>query len=119
MSLTKLNRRIRIKQRIRKKVSGTQDILRLTVFRSNKHIYAQAIDDNKSITVISASSKEKSISSDAKCNKIQQAELVGKLLAERANAANISKLAFDRNGYLYHGRVKVFADAVRNGGIQI
>ncbi len=118
MSLTKRERRIRIKSRIRKKISGTAETPRLSVFRSNKHIYAQLIDDNVSKTIVAASSKEKSIASGEKTDKKQQARLVGKLFAERANAANVTNVTFDRNGYLYHGRIKEFAEATRKGGIK-
>jgi len=118
MSLTKRERRIRIKRRIRKRVYGENAVPRLTVYRSNKHIYAQIIDDTKGVTLVSASSKEKQVSEVASLKKIDQASKVGKVLAERALGVNISAVVFDRNGYLYHGRVKSLADAVRKEGLK-
>lgn len=117
MALTKSERRIRIKRRIRKIVSGTSQAPRLSVFRSNKQIYAQIIDDNTGRTLAHASSLDKEIAS-AKVTKIEQAALVGKLIAEKAKAVNIETVVFDRNGYLYHGRVKSIADAAREGGLK-
>jgi large subunit ribosomal protein L18 len=117
MALTKQARRYRIKKRIRKVVSGTPESPRLSVFRSNKQIYAQIIDDLSGRTLVAASSLDKSIA-DAKVTKIEQAALVGKLIAEKALAANIESVVFDRNGYLYHGRVKSIADAAREGGLK-
>ncbi len=117
MALTKLDRRVRIKRRIRKVVSGTAERPRMSVFRSNKEIYAQLIDDTTGNTVLSASSQEKAIAS-LKGNKIEKAVAVGKLVAEKALAAGISTVAFDRNGYLYHGRVKSIADGAREGGLK-
>jgi large subunit ribosomal protein L18 len=118
MALTKEYRRNRIKKRIRKVVTGSGETPRLSVFRSNKQIYAQLIDDVKGVTLASASasSKVKEIA-DQKVNKIEQARLVGKMLAEKATAAGVKTVAFDRNGYLYHGRVKSLADAAREGGL--
>ena len=117
MALTKQARRDRIKKRIRKVVSGTSETPRLSVFRSNKQIYAQIIDDLSGKTLAAASSLDKSIA-DAKVNKIEQAALVGKLIADKAKAVNIENVVFDRNGYLYHGRVKSIADAAREGGLK-
>ena len=97
-------------------MSGTGDSPRLTVFRSNKEIYASLIDDVKGVTLCAASSLEKSIFSK-KVTKIEKANLVGSLIAERAISSGIHKCCFDRNGYLYHGRVKSLADAVRKGGL--
>lgn len=115
MALSKADRRTRIKHRIRKIVSGTGEIPRLTVFRSNKEIYAQIIDDLKGVTLVSASSLgDKAAHGIAK---IEQASIVGKRLAEAAKAAGIGKVVFDRNGYLYHGRVKALADAARENGL--
>jgi large subunit ribosomal protein L18 len=116
MAITKEFRRNRIKKRIRKVVTGTSEAPRLSVFRSNKQIYAQIIDDVKGVTIASASSAVKDIA-DKKVNKIEQAKLVGKLLAEKAQAAGVKSCAFDRNGYLYHGRVKSLAEAAREGGL--
>lgn len=115
MALTKLERRSRIKQRIRKIVSGTSTKPRLSVFRSNKEISAQLIDDTKGITLVSASSREKGV---AKGTNLDVANSVGKLLAEKAAKAGIQECAFDRNGYLFHGRVKSFADGAREGGLK-
>ena len=117
MSLTKLERRYRIKSRIRKIVSGTAERPRMNVFRSNKQISVQLIDDQKGITLLAASSKDKSLA-EAAGTKTDMAGLVGKLIAEKALAAGISSVVFDRNGYLYHGRVKKLADAAREGGLK-
>jgi len=117
MALTKQERRSRIKMRIRKKVSGTTDIPRMSVFRSNKQIYAQIVDDVTGVTILSASSKEKEIASQ-KVNKIDQAKLVGKAIAGKAKDKGIETVKFDRNGYLYHGRIKNFADAARENGLK-
>lgn len=110
-------RRSRIKQRVRKRISGTADRPRMTVFRSNKEIYVQLIDDLAGKTLVSASSRDKGIA-DKKVTKTEQAKLVGKLAAERAVEAGIQSVVFDRNGYLYHGRVKALADSAREGGIK-
>lgn len=115
MGLTKLERRIRIKQRIRKVVKGTAEKPRLSVFRSNKEIYAQMIDDVKGQTLMAVSSREKSIKGDTN---IEIAKAVGKLLGERANKEGITTCSFDRNGYLYHGRVKALAEAARKEGLK-
>ena len=117
MALTKRESRIRIKHRIRKKISGTKEIPRLCVFRSNVHIYAQLVDDTEGNTLSSASSKEKSII-EQKGNKTVKASLVGKLLAERASEKGISEVKFDRSGYLYHGRVKSLAESARKTGLK-
>jgi len=117
MAIDKQFRRIRNKRRIRKIVKGTSESPRLTVFRSNKQIYAQIIDDGNSKTLVSASSILNDVSSTS-VNKIEQAKLVGKLIAERALEAGVSSVVFDRNGYLYHGRVKSLADAAREGGLK-
>ena len=111
-------RRFRIKMRIRKAISGgTADRPRLTVFRSNKEIYAQVIDDAEGKTIASASSREKGIA-DKKVAKIEQAKLVGQLIAEKAKEAGVENVVFDRNGYLYHGRIKSLAEAAREGGLK-
>jgi large subunit ribosomal protein L18 len=117
MAITKEYRRNRIKQRIRKVVSGSAQRPRLSVFRSNKDIYAQLIDDHTGKTIVAASSSEKDIA-DAKGTKIDQAKLVGKAIAEKAVKAGVSSVCFDRNGYLYHGRVKALADSAREAGLQ-
>ena len=118
MSLTKQDRRQRIKYRIRKRLSGSGERPRMTVYRSNKQIYVQLVDDVSGQTLVSASSKEKEIASQ-KVNKIDQAKLVGKRLAEKAKEKGIESVVFDRNGYLYHGRVKNLADAARKSGLKI
>ena len=117
MALTKHKRRSRIKMRIRKNLTGTGDIPRLTVFRSNKQIYAQIINDLNGETLLAASSKEKSVA-DQKVNKIDQAKLVGQVIADKAKEKGIQTVKFDRNGYLYHGRVKSLADAARENGLK-
>lgn len=112
----KVNRRLKIKMRIRKSVNGTPERPRMTVFRSNKQIYVQLVDDLSGKTVVSASSRDKDV--DDKGNKVEQAEKVGKLVAEKAKSAGIESVVFDRNGYLYHGRVKSLAEAARKGGLK-
>lgn len=116
MALSKLERRHRIKKRIRKIVSGSKQKPRLSVYRSNKEIYAQLVDDVKGETLVAASSREKGI--DNKGTRIEIATAVGKALAEKAVQAKIEEVAFDRNGYLYHGRVKALADGAREGGLK-
>lgn len=119
MALTKIARRARIKMRIRKIVNGTAAMPRLTVFRSNKQIYAQLIDDKAGRTLAAASSLDKEVAAEAAGKtKCEVAALVGKAVAAKALAAGISSVAFDRNGYLYHGRVKQLADAAREGGLK-
>lgn len=117
MKLTKSAKRYRIHSRIRRKISGTSVKPRLSVFRSNKQIYAQIIDDLKGNTLLSASSKENGIH-EKPVNKVEQSKEVGKLLAEKAKAAGIENVVFDRSGYLYHGRVKALADGAREGGLK-
>ena len=117
MALTKNERRIRIKSRIRKVVSGTEVRPRLAVFRSNKEIYAQVVDDVTGKTISAASSRDKDIST-AKVTKSEAAKLVGKVLAEKALKAGVETIAFDRGGYLYHGRVKSLAEGAREGGLK-
>ena len=118
MALTKAERRQRIKYRIRKRLSGSGERPRMTVYRSNKQIYVQLVDDISGQTLVSASSKEKEIASQ-KVNKIDQAKLVGKRIAEKAKEKGIESVVFDRNGYLYHGRVKNLADAARESGLKL
>ena len=113
----KASSRKEIKMRIRKTVKGTPERPRLSVFRSNKQIYAQLIDDENGKTLVSASSREKDVV-DEKVNKIEQAVKVGALIAEKAKAAGIDSVVFDRNGNLYHGRVKNLAEAARKGGLK-
>lgn len=119
MALTKIQRRNRIKMRIRKVVNGTADQPRMSVFRSNKQIYVQLVDDKTNTTIVAASSKDASVAAQVEGKtKIEVAALVGKLIAERSIEKGISTVAFDRNGYLYHGRVKMLADAAREGGLK-
>mgnify|MGYP000972788331 CR=1 FL=1 len=118
MALTKLERRTRIKMRIRKKISGTPVIPRVAVYRSNKQIYAQVVDDLNKVTILSASSKEKDIADKTGIKKTEQAKLVGKLLASKCKEKGIESVVFDRSGYKYHGRVKSLADAAREGGLK-
>ena len=117
MAITKEFRRERIKKRIRKVVSGTATSPRLSVFRSNKAIYVQLIDDLNGQTLLSASSVEASISSH-KGTKIEVAALVGKSIAAKAAEKGISEVRFDRNGYLYHGRIKSLAEGASEGGLK-
>ena len=117
MALTKNERRTRIKSRIRKIVSGTEARPRLSVFRSNKEIYAQIVDDVTGKTISAASSRDKDISS-AKGTKTEVAGLVGKTVAARALKAGVETIAFDRGGYLYHGRVKSLAEGAREAGLK-
>jgi large subunit ribosomal protein L18 len=111
--------RLRIHERIRKKLSGTPARPRLAVFRSNKHIYAQVIDDAKGTTVTAASSLEVDAKKDLKNGgNVAAAKAVGKLVAERAKAKGVEAVLFDRGGYIYHGRVKALADAAREAGLK-
>lgn len=109
--------RLRIKMRVRKIVSGTQERPRMSVYRSNSEIYVQLIDDKAEKTVLAASSKDKGIAAQ-KVTKIEQAKLVGGLIAEKAKEAGIESVVFDRNGFLYHGRIKALADSARVGGLK-
>lgn len=117
MAFNKTARRAKIKKRIRKNVFGTESHPRLSVFRSNKQIYAQIINDLDGKTIVSASSK--GMKECDNIAKIEQAKIVGKLLAEKALKAEVSTVVFDRNGYLYHGRVKALADAAREAGLKL
>ncbi len=113
---TKSDRRNRVRRALRKVANGRA---RLSVFRSSKHIYAQVIDDEKSHTLASASSLEKDMRGSLKTGAdVAAATEVGKLIAERAKAAGVETVIFDRGGYLYHGRVKALAEAAREGGLQ-
>jgi large subunit ribosomal protein L18 len=113
--MNKVERRSRIRLRIRKKIKGTTHRPRLSVFRSNVHIYAQIIDDVQGKTLVSASSNELK---NAKGTKVEISKEVGKLLAKKAIEANIESVVFDRGGYLYHGRVKGLAEGAREGGLK-
>ncbi|MBQ9200938.1 MAG: 50S ribosomal protein L18 [Bacteroidales bacterium] len=111
---TKEIRRIKIKARVRSKISGTAEMPRMTVFRSNKQIYVQFIDDKAGRTLASASS----LKLEEKVGKKEQAVKVGEMAAKNALEAGITAVVFDRNGYLYHGRIKELADAARKGGLK-
>lgn len=113
MALTKEQSRKRIHHRIRKKINGTAEKPRLAIYRSNKAIYAQLIDDVNATTIAAASSKECGTTGA----KVEQAKAVGKLIAEKATSNNISAVVFDRGGYLYHGRVKALAEGAREAGL--
>jgi|SRR5579885_1513637 large subunit ribosomal protein L18 len=108
--------RRRIHRRIRRKLSGTAQRPRLAVFRSLAHIYAQVIDDSKGVTLVSASSLDKSVKSNG--GNVAAAKAIGKLVAERAKEKGIQKVVFDRGGYPYHGRIKALADAAREAGLE-
>ncbi|MEL6635450.1 MAG: 50S ribosomal protein L18 [Bacteroidota bacterium] len=115
MRRTKAEQRKRIHLRIRKSIKGTAERPRLSVFRSNKEIYGQIIDDLKGVTLAAASSLDSEFVREG--SKVSQAKAVGQLLAKRAKAQNIETCLFDRGGYLYHGRVKALADGAREGGL--
>jgi large subunit ribosomal protein L18 len=120
---TKNDVRVRIHKRTRLKLRGSQERPRLAVFRSLKHIYAQVIDDRQGHTLVAASSGEKASDGEKKSDvgtggNLSGAKQVGKLIAERAKSKGISKVVFDRGGYLYHGRVKALADAAREAGLE-
>jgi large subunit ribosomal protein L18 len=114
---TKLEQRQKIRFRIRKKVAGTASQPRLSVFRSNREIYAQLIDDVSGATLASASSRDKDIAAQ-KGPKVDTAKMVGAALARKATELGLSKCSFDRGGNLYHGRIKAVADGAREGGLQ-
>ena len=114
----KHEKRIRRHRRVRKKVSGDSARPRLNVYRSLSHIYAQIIDDDAATTLVSASSAEKELRSLGSGGNLKAAEAVGKLIAERAKAAGIEAVRFDRGGYQFHGRVKRLADAAREAGLR-
>lgn len=115
-TIIKSDRRSRIKKGLRKRIRGTTERPRLSVFRSNNDVYAQIIDDVKGVTLASCSSRMKAVTLQA-LKKSDKSITVGKLLAEKAKAAGISEVVFDRNGYRYHGRIKALADAAREGGL--
>ena len=116
MALSKIERRQRIKYRIRKTVSGTPEKPRLVVFRSNSEIYAQIVDDTKGVTLVAASSRDKDLKVSG--TKTERAKQVGEAIAKKALAAGIETVSFDRGGYLYHGRVKSLAEGAREGGLK-
>lgn len=116
----KKQRRQRRKYAIRKKVTGTGEVPRLSIFKSASHIYAQIIDDSNGKTLASASTLDKEVKSllKSEMTKIAKSELVGELIAKRAIDKNIKSIAFDRNGYIFHGRVKALADGCRKAGLE-
>lgn len=110
--------RIRRHNRLRRRVVGSKERPRLSVFRSNMHLYAQVIDDSIGHTLVSASTKEKALRDQGgEQSKIGQAQLVGKMIAERALQAGVTKIVFDRGGFVYHGRVRALAEAAREAGL--
>ncbi|MEO6407093.1 MAG: 50S ribosomal protein L18 [Ferruginibacter sp.] len=117
MSNNKSSARQKIRYRIRKKISGTAAAPRLTVFRSNADIYAQLIDDATGTTLAAASSKQKDINAQ-KAPKTEKSKMVGEAIARKATELGITKVIFDRSGYIYHGRIKAVADGAREGGLQ-
>lgn len=114
MPITKLQRRTRVKRGIRKKITGTPERPRLTVFRSNKNIYAQIVDDLNGHTLAAANSLQDGIASG---KPVEAANAVGKAVADAAKKAGVETVVFDRNGYQYHGRVKALAEGAREGGL--
>ena len=116
MALSRIERRQRIKFRIKKIVSGTAQKPRLVVFRSNSEIYAQIIDDTKGVTLVAASSRDKDLKATG--TKTEKAKQLGQAIAKKALAAGIESISFDRGGYLYHGRVKSLAEGAREGGLK-
>lgn len=115
MAINKYNRRLKIRRGIRKKISGTPEKPRLSVFKSNRGIYAQLIDDTKGHTLAFASSAELGVKSNAN---VEISKNVGKKLAEKASSGGIENVVFDRSGYLYHGKVKALAEGAREGGLK-
>ncbi|HXN05937.1 MAG TPA: 50S ribosomal protein L18 [Nitrospiria bacterium] len=109
--------RLKRHERVRKKVNGTTERPRLSVFRSNMYIYAQVIDDSRGITLATASSQEKEISKKGPAKNIESAKKVGLLLAKRAKEKSVSQVVFDKGGYMYHGKIKALADGAREGGL--
>ena len=116
MALSKIERRQRIKYRIKKTVSGTAQKPRLAVFRSNSEIYAQIIDDTKGVTLVAASSRDKDLKASG--TKTEKAKQVGEAIAKKALAAGIETISFDRGGYLYHGHVKSLTEGAREDGLK-
>ncbi|HEY9342062.1 MAG TPA: 50S ribosomal protein L18 [Hanamia sp.] len=114
---TKISARQKIRYRIRKKISGSAAKPRLSVFRSNKDIYVQLIDDASGTTLASASSREKDIAAQ-KVNKVDVSKMVGEAIAKKSQELGIKDVVFDRSGYLYHGRIKAVAEGAREGGLQ-
>jgi len=119
MALNKQESRLKIKRRIRKRISGTDSKPRMSVYRSNRNIFVQIIDDVNRNTIVAASSLDKEIIEKKDITKSEQAGLVGKLIAEKASKAGVEQVVFDRNGYLYHGRIKKLASAARENGLKL
>jgi large subunit ribosomal protein L18 len=117
MKMNKTQRRQRIQKRFRDTVLGTADMPRMSIFRSNKEIYAQVVNDETGVTLVAASSRDKEFAEHSG-TKTELAQKVGKVIAERALAAGVSAIRFDRGGYLYHGRVKSLADGAREAGLK-
>ncbi len=113
----KVVRRLQIRRRIRNKLKGTAERPRLSVFRSNKQIYAQIINDEEGVTLVSCSSRKKDLNSQP-ISKIEMSQLVGKTLAEMAKVKGVDHVIFDRGGYKYHGRIKALAEGAREGGLK-
>jgi len=113
----KVIRRQKIRYNIRKKIAGTAQKPRLSVFRSNSGIFAQLIDDVKGVTIVAASTKDKAVVAE-KSNKTEQSKLVGQAIAKKASELGVKEIVFDRGGYLYHGRVKALAEGAREGGLK-
>lgn len=118
MAFSKIERRLKIKRRIRRNIYGTAEKPRMSVYRSNRQISVQVIDDVKACTLAFATSNCKEIS-EVKATKSQRAEMVGKMIAKKALEMGITEVVFDRNGYLYHGKVKALADGAREGGLKL
>ena len=116
MAVDKIARRQKIRSRIRGKISGTADKPRLSVYRSNKEIYVQLIDDVKGGTILAASTRDKDFTRNG--NKVEQGKSIGAVLAKKAIEKGITEVVFDRSGYLYHGRVKAVAEGAREGGLK-
>ena len=114
MAISKTEKRQKIKRRVRRNIFGTAERPRLSVYRSNKEIYAQLVDDNAGVTLASASSRE----AKASGTKTEQSTAVGKLIAEKAKSKGVETVVFDRNGFVYHGRIKALADGAREGGLK-
>jgi large subunit ribosomal protein L18 len=115
--MSKVSARIKIRHRIRRKISGSGNRPRLSVFRSNNDIYVQLINDENGTTIVAASSREKDIAAQ-KVNKVEKSKLVGAAVARKASELGIKDVVFDRGGYIYHGRVKAVAEGAREGGLQ-
>ena len=119
MAKTKLETRERRKAHIRKKVNGTAERPRLSIFRSSKHMYAQIVDDEKHETIVAVSTLDEKIIAELKgLNKVDRAKKIGAAIAERAKSKGVEKVVFDRNGFIYHGRVMALADAAREAGLK-